>query len=302
MRSLFVRRMLAAVLTLAVVITAVTGCKKKEEKTLRIAGKTYTEAQLTSEIIAQLLEKEGFKIERKYDLGSSICFESIVQGEVDLYPDYTGSLIFDRLKLDVDLRMSKEEAYELVKAECESQKGLIVLPDMGFNNTYANAIRSDFAEANNIKTDSDLAAFSSDLIFGGEHSFYERELDGYDPMCETYGYSFKDIVKMDVAIKETAIKNKEVDVVVVYTTDGWLEGSGLTVLEDDKSFFPSYYVCPVVRKDILEKYPEIESILSVLNDSTTEEVMIYYNNLVDVQGKTIADAAADFIKNVLKIS
>ena len=173
--------------------------------------------------------------------------------------------------------------------------GLVVLPSMGFNNTYANAIRTDFAEAHGIKTNSDLVPFAGQLVYGAEHAFFDR-VDGYFNMCEMYGFKFMRDVKIEVGLKQVSMNQKEIDVTNIYTTDGWLEGSGLTVLEDDLNFFPSYYLCPVVRRDVLEKYPEIESILAVLTDSATEEDMIYYNNLVDSGKMSIADAAGQFIK------
>ena len=270
------------------------GQQGADDRKLRIVGKKYTEAQLTSEIMAQLLENAGFKMERTYDMGSTICFEAVKNGEADMYPEYTGTMAGTYLDKEVEPGTSAEETYKNAKEGFESTYGLIVLPSMGFNNTYANAIRTDFAEANGIKTDSDLVPYAKDLVYGAEHAFFDR-LDGYFNMCDMYGLEFKRYVKMDVALKQQSINQGQIDVVAAYTTDSWLDGSGLTVLEDDLMFFPAYYCCPVVRADVLEKYPEIETVFSVLEDCCTEEDIIYYNNLVDSGKMSITNAASQFI-------
>ena len=149
---------------------------------------------------------------------------------------------------------------------------------------------------NNIKTNSDLAAFTKDLVYGAEHGYLDRE-DGYYPMCELYGYDFKDTLQMDVSIIYQSINQGSIDVANVYTTDGLLYEYDLTVLEDDKQFFPSYYCAPVVRKDTLEKHPEIEEALKGLKDCATEEDMIKYNYMVDGQKMSIEDVAKQFIED-----
>ena len=290
------KKLVSFVLVAAVAFACLAGCAAKDEKRLRVAGKTYTESQLTSEIIAKLLENAGFKMERKYDMASAICFEAMKSGEADVCPEYTGTMAGAYLNQEIEPGTSAEETYRRAKEGFEAEYGLIVLPSFGFNNTYANAVRTDYAEANGIKTNSDLAPFTKDLVYGAEHSFYDR-LDGYTNMCEMYGFEFRDYKKMDVSLKQQSIKQGEIDVTNVYTTDGWLDGSGLTVLEDDLMFFPAYYCCPLVRKDVLEKYPEIESILSVLTGCCSEEDIMYYNNLVDSGKMSIEGAADQFIKD-----
>ena len=270
------------------------GCGKSGD-TVVVGGKNYTEALLTSEIIAQLLEKNtDLNIERKNNLAAAVAFEGVRSGEIDIFPDYTGGALIHYLKLDPI--SDPVEAYNVVKEEYEKQFDLIWLESFGFNNTYANAIRTDFAEENNIKTNSDLAAFTKDLVYGAEHGYLDRE-DGYYPMCELYGYDLKDTLQMDVSIIYQSINQGSIDVANVYTTDGLLYEYDLTVLEDDKQFFPSYYCAPVVRKDTLEKHPEIEEALKGLKDCATEEDMIKYNYMVDGQKMSIEDVAKQFIED-----
>jgi len=293
------KKILSTILLLTALLTAFTACSSNGDKKLTIAGKSYTEAQLTAEIMAQLLEEEGFKVERKYDMAGAICFEAIRKGDVDLYPEYTGGMVMAYLGQDIAPGTDAQTTFQIAKEGYEREFDLIVLPDMGFNNTYANAINADFAEANGIVTNSDLAAFSSQLIYGGEHAFFDR-MDGYFNMCETYGYDFSKYVMMDVGLKQKSIQQGEIDVTNIYTTDGFLEGSGLRVLEDNLNFFPAYYCAPVVRKDVLEKHPEIETALAVLDNCATEENMVYYNSLVDNNKMSIPEVATLFIQELLK--
>jgi len=293
------KKLLSIIILLAITLTTLSACSSGGGKKLTIAGKSYTEAQLTAEIMAQLLEEEGFSVERKFDMAGAICFEAIRKGDVDIYPEYTGGMVMAYLGQEIAPGTDADTTFQIAKEGFEREFDLIVLPDMGFNNTYANAISTDFAQANGIVTSSDLAAFSSQLVYGGEHAFFDR-MDGYFNMCETYGYEFKKYVMMDVGLKQQSIKQGEIDVTNIYTTDGFLEGSGLTVLEDDLNFFPAYYCAPVVRKDVLEKYPEIEKALAVLDNCAKEENMIYYNSLVDNGKISISEAASLFIKELLK--
>ena len=270
----------------------------KDEKKIIIGGKQYTEAQLTSEIIAQILEaKTDLTVERQYDMPSALCFQSIQTGDIHIYPDYTGSMLLSYMKQEIEPGTDPQTTYDIAKKGFKENFDLVVLESMGFNNTYANAIDRKFAEANNIKTNSDLAPFTADLRYGAEHPFFDR-MDGFENMCLTYGYQFKEsnIIKMDVALKYESLRQGQMDVCCVYTTDGQLHEFDVVVLEDDKNFFPSYYCCPVVRQDILDKYPEIETALAPLKDCATESDMVRYNALIDTGKMDIPAAASEFIK------
>ena len=293
------KKIVVIVLALVLLLGILPGCSKSGGKNkVIIGGKQYTEAQLTSEIIAQLLEaKTDLTVERKYDMPSAICFQSLKNGDIDIYPEYTGGMLLAYLNQEIDPGTDPQTTYDLAKKGFKDEFDLVVLEPFGFNNTYANAISREFSEAHNIKTNSDLAAFTKDLTYGAEHSFFDRN-DGFENMCATYGFEFKDnnIIKMDVALKYQSLRQGQMDVCCVYTTDGELEDFDLVVLEDDKNFFPAYYCCPVVRQDALDKYPEIESVLAVLKNCVTEADMIRYNALVDSGKMDIPAAAAGFLE------
>lgn len=288
------KRVVCIICVLATVLCVLSGCSSAEKKVI-VGGKSYTEAILCSEIIAQLIESgTDIKVERKFNMASAICFESVKNGDMDIYPDYTGSMMA-YLDVEIEPGTSAEESYKIAKEGFNDQFNLIVLESMGFNNTYANAIRADFAEEHGIKTNSDLIAYAPELVYGAEHAFYDRN-DGYFNMCEMYGYEFKSYVKIDNALRYASMEQKQFDVTNVYTTDGLMGDYDLVVLEDDLDFFPPYYSCPVVRADTLKKYPEIETVLAPLKNCATEEDMVRYNNLIDSGVMTIEAAAAEFIK------
>lgn len=288
------KRVLCIIMVMAALLCALTGCSG--EKKIIICGKQYTEAILTSEIMAQLIESQtDIKVERTYNMASALCFESVKNGDADMYPEYTGGMLMAYLSEEVEPGTSPQETYDRAKKGFKEQFDLVVLESMGFNNTYSNAISRELSEEYGIKTFSDLVPYTSELTYGAEHAFYDRS-DGYFNMCEMYGFEFKSYFKMDVALKYASLEQNQIDVINAYTTDGLLSEYDLVMLEDDLHFFPAYYCCPVIRQSTLDKYPEIATVLAPLKDCCTEEDMIRYNHLVDTEVMTIEAAAAEFIK------
>ncbi len=171
----------------------------------------------------------------------------------------------------------------------------------GFNNTYGIVVRKEIADKYNLKTYSDLAAVSNKLIFGAEYDFFERE-DGYDALCKAYGFDFKKTMDMDIGLKYQAINQGKIDAMVIFTTDGQLSVSDVTVLTDDKSFYPSYMCGNVVRNEVLEKHPEIEKVLNKFAGKITDSDMAKMNYEVETLKKEPRDVAKEFLKkaNLLK--
>jgi osmoprotectant transport system permease protein len=171
----------------------------------------------------------------------------------------------------------------------------------GFNNTYGLAIRKEIADKYDIKTYSDLAKYSKDLVFGAEYDFYERE-DGFNDLSKAYGLKFKKNMELDIGLKYKAIKNKDIDVVNIFTTDGQLNTSDIVVLKDDKNFYPSYMCGNVVREEIIENNPDIKEVLLELNDKIDNKEMSKLNYEVEVEGKEPKVVAKEFLteKGLLK--
>lgn len=288
------KRCLGLLLAIVTILSAA-GCSAGKKNTVVVGAKNYTESLLTGEVIAKLLEsKTDLRVQRKFNLAPAICFESAQNGQIDLFPEYTGCMLIHYLEMD-PIRDS-EETYRVVKDECKKRYDLVWLDKLGFSNTYANAVRKDFAEKHQIKTNSDLTPLTPQLVYGAEHGYLDRE-DGYHPMCELYGYNFKQTLQMDIGLIYQSLSQGDMDVANVYTTDGLLYEYDLVVLEDDQHFFPNYDCAPVIRSDTLEKHPEIAEVLSVLKDCVTEQDMVKYNYLIDGKKMDVEKVADLFIKD-----
>lgn len=166
---------------------------------------------------------------------------------------------------------------------------------MGFNNTYGIAVRKEIAEQHNLKTLSDLAAVADQLVFGANYDFYERE-DGFNALCDTYGLQFKDTVDMDIGLKYNAIRQKEIDVMNAFTTDGQLSDADVVVLEDDKNLYPSYMCGFVVRDQVVAEHPELLEVFKKVENILTDTQMARMNYQVEVEGQEPAAVATAFLK------
>lgn len=265
--------------------------------TIVVSNKPFTESYILAEIIVQLLERHtNLKVERRIIEGgtTSILHPALVRGEIDLYPEYTGTAWQEVLKHENIIR-DPLELYEAVKKEYLERFRLVWLPLFGFNNTFTLAVRRESAEKDGLRTFSDLARVSERYVFGAEPDFFERK-DGYDNLVATYGFRFKATKQMAIALKYPAIVSREVDVINAFSTDGLLQKFDLVVLEDDKNYFPSYFCAPVVREEILKRHPEVAEVLGLLAGRITDAEMTRMNYLVDEERRDPRDVALEFLK------
>lgn len=283
-------------LTLAAsILFALAGCSGK--KTITVGSKDFSENIVLGEIFAQLVEAQtDIKVERKLNMGGTfVCFEAIKNGDIDIYPEYTGTGLTAQLKMDVV--SDPDEAYRVVSEEFDKQFGIKWLEPLGFNNTYTLAVTDDVYQEYGVETYSDLAAVSENLIFGAEHEFFDRQ-DGFDGLVDTYGFTFKgEPKKMNVSLKYQAIGNGDMDVTDAFSTDGPIMQYHLKVLVDDKGFFPPYYAAPIIRNDTLEKYPELEGVLNKLAGIIDDAAMTELNYKVDVEAQDVEAVATEFLTN-----
>lgn len=270
-------------------------CGKKES--IKIASKPMTEQYILTEIIAQLIEEETdyeVEITKGVGGGTTNIHPALVKGEFDLYPEYTRTAWLNVLKKE---EMEKDDAilYDNLLSEYD-QMGLTWTGLYGFSNTYGLAVRKETAEQYGLSTYSDLAAASGELIFGGNPDYIELET-GYTRLCTAYNMQFKDTRQMEIALKYEALINGEVDVINAFTTDAQLAANDLVLLTDDGSFFETFMAGTVVRKDTLEKYPELRSVLEKLNGLITEDEMQQMNYEVEVEGKEDKEVARQFLES-----
>ena len=276
------------------------GCNNRDaekggEESITIGAKHFTEQDILGEIMAQLIEaKTDITVVRKFDLGGTmVCFDALRTGDIDLYPEYTGTGLVNILK---EKTMSDpNKVYETVKSEFRQRYNFLWLRPFGFNNTYTLTMRRKQAKSLGIKKISDLRRYKGLLQAGFDAEFLERP-DGYHGLTRRYGFSFtKSPKQMDPGLMYKALSEGAVDVVDGFATDGRIKAYGLVTLLDDEHFFPPYYAAPLVRRETLKNYPEIGRVLESLGDTIDDETMRRLNYDVDGRGRRPADVAREFL-------
>jgi glycine betaine/choline ABC-type transport system substrate-binding protein len=267
-----------------------------EQKSITIGTKPMTEQYIIGEMIKILVEeKTEINVDMKSGIagGTSNLHPAIISGEIDLYPEYTGTGWM--FVLENDLIEDPDEMYEKTKEAYQEEFDLLWLDQYGFNNTFTLAVNAEKAKELGIETYSDLAENSEKLVFGAEYDFYERD-DGFNAIKDVYEFNFKDTKEMDIGLKYQAIESGEVDVINAFSTDGLLDEYGLKVLEDDKNFFPSYYASTVVKNETLKEYPELKDVLNMLSNNISEEEIRNLNNKVESKNEEPEDVAHEFLE------
>lgn len=287
------KKIMSIILSIAMIISFL-GCESKTKKVV-IASKPMTEQYILAEMLTQLIEENtDIEVEQKLGIGggTSNIQPAMENGEIDIYPEYTGTGWLFVLKKD--LINDPNELYEAVKEEYKDKYNIKWLGLYGFNNTFTLTIKKEKADELNIKNYSDLALKSKNLKFGAEYDFYERE-DGYKGLEKIYGFKFKDKVELDIGLKYDAISADNVDVINAFSTDAMLKKYNLKVLEDNENFFPSYYATTLVREETLEEYPELEEVLNKLEGMISNEDMIQMNYEVEQEKKDPKEVATKFL-------
>ena len=251
-----------------------------------VASKNFTESYLLGEVIAQRLEQAGMEVDRRFGLGGTlICFEALLAGEIDVYVEYSGTLEQTILKLG-------QRTSILGLNEHLLSRGLSLLSPLGFNNTYAIAVRKEVAEEFSLERISQLTDYR-DLRVVVSHEFLERE-DGWPGMRRVYGFDWiPEGIEHRLAYQ--AMADGSIDITDAYSTDGELQRYDLTVLADDKAFFPTYLAIPLIRDDLsLRAQAAIEDLAGTLDDSS----MASLNASVVFEGENFASAARNHLRSI----
>lgn len=264
---------------------------------LTVGGKNFTEQQILASMTSQYLEGLDYEVDTRAGMGSAVLRQAQENGQIDLYWEYTGTSLISYNK--VSERLDAEQTYARVK-ELDAEKGLVWLAPSRANNTYALAMREDDATQRDIGTLSDLAQAVNDgemLKFALNAEFYARD-DGWRPLLQSYDFRVgrRDVSRMDSGLVYQALRDGQVDVGLVFATDGRIPAFGLKVLEDDQNFFPAYALAPVIRQETLEQFPELEGQMAALSGLLDDETMAALNAQVDVERKTIEDVARTFLE------
>ncbi|NLX93947.1 MAG: glycine/betaine ABC transporter substrate-binding protein [Clostridiales bacterium] len=289
------KRITAVIMALVLVSTlALAGCSKKDDKTIRIAHKNYTEQRITGPLMAVYIEeKTDYKTEVTELGGTMLCYGALKNDEIDMYAEFTGSAygaILEQTQV-----LSPQETYDYVKKTCEEKDGITWLKPLGWNNTYILSVRQETAEELNLKTISDLVPVAKDMILGSDNEFIIRT-DGLPGFTEKYGLEFKEVTPMDQGLTYAALKEGQLDVNVSWSTDGRIKKFDLVNLEDDLGYFPPYYVTPIMKMTFADANPDIVELLNELGGNWTEADMQGYNLLVD-EGANATDVARNMLKD-----
>ncbi|MBO1349483.1 MAG: quaternary ammonium transporter [Hormoscilla sp. GUM202] len=285
---------LLALLTAIIVVACHGDGKSNADLTIKVGSKDFTEQFILGQMYAIILEEQGFKVERKLNLGSTPVLQAgLKSGEIDLYPEYTGTALVAVLKRPPS--SDGKQVFDRVAKAYKEKYNLVWLEPAPMNNTTALAMTKKDAEKLGIKNISDMIAKADKLILLGPPAFKTRE-DALPGLKRVYGdFELKEFKPIDSGLRYKGLMNGEGNVVVAFGTDGEISAFNLVVLEDDKKLFPIYQVAPVVRQETLEKYPSIRDALNAIAPLLTDEVMQRLNYEVSGKQREPADVAREFL-------
>ncbi len=294
------KKILAFSLVCLALIIGITSCNSNSTSSnggdIIVASKNFTEQDILGELLAQQIEaKTNLRVERKPQLGGTfVCHQAITAGKIDAYIEYTGTAYNAILKQKVI--NDPKEIYQRVKNIYAQDFNLKVMEPLGFENTYAIIVRGKDAKRYKIETISDLAEYTSQWRAGFGYEFMERK-DGFPGLSKTYGLNFTKSPKiMDSGLLYRALTEKQVDVIVANSTDGQISRLGLVILKDDKQYFPPYEPTPIIRQETLNKYPQLQQVVSQMAGQINADEIQQLNYLVEGEFRKVKDVVSKFRK------
>lgn len=287
-----------AIMLIIVMLFSLAACSgTKNANTIRIGSKDFTESLVVAEIYALALTDAGYNVERKLNIAGSIVHASIINNEIDLYPEYTGTGLLTVLKMP--LMTDPEEVYKTVKEEYNKQFQITWLDQSRANDSNGLVIRTAMAKEYGIYTITDLQKNADKVRFASQGEFEQRE-DGIPGLEKVYGdFNFKSVKVYDNGLKYQILQSNEADIAPAYTTEGQLINTELfTLLEDDKNFWPPYYLAPIVRNNVLEANPGIADVLNKISAVLDTQTVTALNAKIDVDKVEYEDVAKEFFDSI----
>lgn len=271
------------------------GCMSRNNRIV-IGSKNFTEQLILGELLAQFLQERAFPVERRFYLaGTYICHQALLAGRIDLYVEYTGTALEAILKHPP--MSGSERVFEWVRDEYARRFDLAVLPSLGFDNSFAMVVRGDDARRLHLRTLSELATYAPEWRVGVGYEFLERK-DGYSGLVETYGLHFSKAPQvMDLGLLYRSLESRQVDMVAGSETDGLIHALDLTVLEDDRHYFPPYDAVPIVRRTALDQFPQLGPAMTRLAGRITTDAMRRLNYAVDGKHEDASGAVSRFLSD-----
>ena len=261
------------------------------KRTIVVGSKDFTESVILAEILSQLLEKQGITVRRQFELGGNLPHDSLLSGQIDVYPEYTGTAYTAILKHQP--MTDPQAVYEQTKSEYADKFGLSVSPPLGFANDFAILVRGDVARKNNLKTISDAVPLAQGWQAGFGQDFMSRA-DGYPGFVKAYAFRFaRQPREMDLSLTYRALASGELDLIAGNSTDGLISALDLFQLADDKHYFPPYQAVFIARRDAGET---LRNAFDKLANAISTEEMRKLNYEVDGNKRSPHDAAATWLK------
>ena len=272
---------------------ALAGCREPANAIL-VGSKNFTEQIVLGELLAQQIEAHtSLRADRRFDLGGTfLCHQALLSGQLDLYPEYTGTALTAILKEPP--ASDPATVYQTVRDAYRDRFHLDVGPPLGFNNTFAIVVRGEDARRLHLHDVSEMVRYASKWRAGFGYEFMERP-DGYRGWTKAYGLSFGAEPRiMDLGLLYHALQEKQVDVVAGNSTDGLIAAMGLVVLGDDRHYFPPYQAVTVVRDATFDRHPELRSVLDALGGKISDDDMRQMNYALDGQHRDVTVIVRDF--------
>src|SRR5580692_2129120 len=254
-------------------LLALAGCRRNRAATVVVGSKNFTEQIILGELLAQQIEAHtALRVDRRLNLGGTlICQQALLAGQMDLYPEYTGTALV--AVLGETSSNDAADVFRRVRDGYRDRFGLAVGPLLGFNDTFAIVVRGEDARQLHLRTISDLIPLAPKWRAGFGYEFMERS-DGYRGLVKAYGLSFSSDPRiMDLGLLYRALKEKQVDVVAGNSTDGLILAMDMVALVDDRQYFPPYQAAPIVRSATFAQHPELRAVLDALAGKISEQAM-----------------------------
>jgi osmoprotectant transport system substrate-binding protein len=288
-----------SIAAVAVVCILLAACSPPRPDHPVIGAKNFTEQVVLGELLAQEIEaKSNLKVERRFYLaGSYICQQALVSGRIDAYVEYTGTALTAILKqklADQPSSRNPQAVLSVVRQLYASRYGIIVAEPLGFENTFAMVIRGDDARRLHLTELSQAAPYTPQWRLGVGYEFEQRP-DGLPGLSAAYGFKFAAAPRtMDLGLLYRALNAHQVDMIAASSTDGPIQAFGLTMLQDDRHYFPPYQAVPLIRNEALRRWPQMQTALDALAGRVTADDMRAMNEAIDGQHRAPADVVREF--------
>lgn len=284
------------VISLMILVAFVlSSCGGGQDTTIRIGSKEFTEQYILGNMYAQLLEDTGYTVEYQPLGGTSENHQALLNDELDIYPEYTGTGLLTILEAEYDPSMSADDVYDVVSEGYAEQFNLTWGDQTAFNNTYCLTMTQAKADELGVSTLSELSGMADQLVFGTTQEFTERP-DGLPGLQEMYGgFQFEEVLGLDPGLLYAGLDEGDIDVTTCFGTDGQISAYNLVVLEDDKGFWPPYPVGPVIRQELLDDNPDVLSTLNKLAPLLDGDTMSGLNWEVAGNGREADEVAREFL-------